>query len=70
MIGLEEVIDPPYVVPSLSSTPNDTTDGVVSYLFSPLPLAQCTGLEMGESSRGDASLLRMICLFGRAIISC
>ena len=46
LTGLEEVIDPPSVAPSLSSTPNDTTDGVVSYLSSPLRLAQCTGLEL------------------------
>ena len=57
LTGLEKVIDPPYVAPSLSSTPSDTTGGVVGLLSSPIPLAQCTELEMGESSRSDASLI-------------
>ena len=54
LIGLEEVIDPPltslpFVAPSLPSTPRDTTEGVLCLFSSPLPLAQCTGLEMNES---------------------
>ena len=60
LTNLEEVINPlltslPFVAPSLSSTPRDTTKGVLCLLSFPLPLAQCTGLEMGEFLRGDAS---------------
>ena len=56
----EEVIDSPltslpFVALSLSSTHRDTIDGVLCLLFFPLSLAQCIGLEMGESLRGDAS---------------
>jgi len=59
LIDLEEMIDPPlvslpFITPSLSSTPRDTTKGALHLLSSPLPIAQCTGLEMGESLRGDS----------------
>ena len=55
--SLKEVIDPPltslpFIVPSLSSTLRDTTDGVLRLLSSPFPLAQYTGLKIGESSKG------------------
>jgi len=58
LTGLKEVIDPPlppspFVASSLSSTPRDTTENVLSLLSSPLSLAQSTRLEMGESLRGD-----------------
>jgi len=56
------VFDPPltslsFVAPSVSSTPLATSVGDSTLLASPLPLAQCTGLEMGETSRGDVSVL-------------
>jgi len=56
---LAEVIDSPLtslsiVTPSLPSTPKDTVEGVLRLLSSHLSLAQCTGLEMGESLRGYA----------------
>jgi len=54
-LPLEEVIDHPFVVPSLSSTPRDTIEGVLSLFSSPLHLAQCTMLEIGESLRGYAN---------------
>jgi len=60
LTNLEEVFDPsltslPFVAPSFSSTPIDTSVSDSILLASPLPLAQCTGLEMDEVSRGDAS---------------
>ena len=36
LIGLEEVIDPPFVTPSLSGTSRDATEGVLSLLSSPV----------------------------------
>ena len=65
LIDLEEMIDPPlvslpFITPSLSSTPRDTTKGALHLLSSPLPIAQCTGLEMGESLRGDASCVCLL----------
>ena len=62
LAGLGEVTDPsltslPFVTPSLLSAPSETTEGVLSLLSTPLPLAQCTGLEMGESPRGGASFV-------------
>ena len=56
---LEEVIDPhltslPFVAPSLSSTPRDTTVVILHLLSSPIPSAQCMGPEMGKSFRDDA----------------
>jgi len=46
----------PFVALSLPSTLRDPTEGVLHLLSSfPLPLAQCTGLEIGESLMGDAS---------------
>jgi len=69
LTGLEEVIDPilislPFVVLSLPNTPRDTAIGDLTLLASPLPLAQCAGLETGELSKGDASILKMIYLIG------
>jgi len=60
LTSLEEVIDPPLtslplVAPSLSSTPRDTTEGVLRLLSYLLPLTWCTRLKMGESLRGDAN---------------
>ena len=60
LTNLEEVINPlltslPFVAPSLPSTPKDTTECVLRLFSSPLPLAQCMRLEMGESLRGDPS---------------
>ena len=57
-----KAFDPPLtpsslVAPSLPSTPKDTTEDTLRLLSSPLPLAQCTRLEMGDSSRGDASFI-------------
>ena len=60
--GLEEVFDPPstsipFVAPSFFGTPMDTGVSALTLLASPLPLAQCTRLEMSETSRGDVSVL-------------
>jgi len=67
LTNLGEVFDPPltpltFVAPSFSSTPMDTSVNDSILLASPLPLAQCTGLEMGETSRGDASLVEDVLL--------
>ena len=56
-LPLEDVIDLSFVAPPLSSIPKDTTEGVLHLLSSPFPLAQCMGLELGESLRGDASFV-------------
>ena len=61
LIDLEEVFDPPltslpFVTLSFSTTPVATVSDL-SLLASPLPLAQCAALEMGETSRGDVSVL-------------
>ena len=45
----------PFLATSLSSTPRDTTIDVLTLLTSPLPLAYCTRIEIGESSRGESS---------------
>ena len=60
LIDLEKVFDPPltslsFIAPSFSSTPMDTSVSAPTLLASPLPLAQCIGLEMGETSKGDVS---------------
>jgi len=62
LIDLEEVFDPPLtslplVAPSFSSIPVATNVNDSTLLASPLPLAQCAALEMGETSRGDVSVL-------------
>jgi len=62
LTNLEEVFDPPVtssllVAPSLSNTLIATSISDSTLLASPLPLAQCTGLEMCEISRGDVSIL-------------
>jgi len=59
---LEEAIDPPlthlsFVAPSSPITPRATTAGVLTLLISPILLAHCTGLEIGEPSRGDANFV-------------
>ena len=56
------MVDPPLtslplVGPSFSSTPVATSVCESTLLASSLPLAQCTGLEIGETSRGDGSVL-------------
>jgi len=63
----EEVFHPPltsipFVAPSFSSTPIATSDSDSTFLTSFLPLAQCTGLEMGETSRGDGYLIEDVSL--------
>ena len=63
LIGLEKVTDPPllsspFVTTPLSSTPRNSTEGVLSLLSPTLPFAQCTGLEMCESSMSDASFVK------------
>ena len=35
LTSVKEVIDPPFIAPSLSSTPRDTIKGVLSTFFSP-----------------------------------
>ena len=45
----------PFVAPSFSSTPMDTSVSKLTLLASPLPLTQCMGLEMGKIPRGGAS---------------
>jgi len=62
LTDLEEVFDPPLtslplVAPSFSSTSVATSVRDLVLLVSPFPLAQCTGSEMGEVSRGDVSVL-------------
>jgi len=59
---LEEVPDSPLTSSSLvtlssTSTPVGTTVSALTLHASPLPLAQCTGLEMGESYMGDVTVL-------------
>jgi len=62
LTDLEEVFDPPLsslplVALSFSNTLVATSVSNSTFLASPLPLAQCTGLEMGEICRGDVSVL-------------
>jgi len=62
LTDLEEVFDPPLtslplVAPSFSNTPVATSVSDSTLLASPLPLAQCIGLEMGQTSRVDVSVL-------------
>ena len=62
LTNLEEVFDPPLtslplVALSFSSTPIATSISDSTFVASPLPLAQCTELEMGEISRSDVSVL-------------
>jgi len=63
LTGLGEVLvcsltSLPFIALSLPSTLTDTTEGVLHLLSSSaLPLAQCTGLEIGESLVGDASCI-------------
>ena len=58
LIDLEDVFDPPLAsLPlftlSLSNTSMATSISDLTFLASPLPSPQCTGLEMGETSRVD-----------------
>jgi len=46
----------PLVVPSFSKTHIASNVSDLTLLASPLPSAQCMGLEMGETSRGDFSV--------------
>ena len=67
LTDLGEVFDSPltpltFVAPPFSSTPMDTSVSDSILLASPLPLAQCTGLEMGETSQGDASSVEDVSL--------
>ena len=62
LTNLEEVFDPPLtslplVAPSFFSTPIAASINDLTLLASPLPLALCTRLEMGEISKGDVSVL-------------
>jgi len=64
LTDLEEVFDPPLsswplVAPSFSSIPIATSVSDSTLLAYPLPLAQCMGLEMGETCRGDVSVLEV-----------
>ena len=59
---LDKVFDPPltsspFITPSFSSTPMNTTNSDLTLVASTLALAQCTWLEMGESSKGYASVI-------------
>jgi len=60
LTDLEEVIDVPLTLLSLVassslSTPGDTAENVLTLSISPLLLAQCTGLKVGEPFRDDVS---------------
>jgi len=60
LTGPDEVFDPlltcfPFAALSFSSTCMKTSGSDLTLLASPLPRAQCMGLEMGEISRGYAS---------------
>jgi len=62
LADLDEVFGPPltslpFVAPSFSSIPMDTSFSNLTLLASSLPLVQCTGLEMDEISRGYASII-------------
>jgi len=59
---LEEALDPPLtssslIVPSSRSTPIGTTISALTLPASPLPVARCTWLEMGEHSRDEANFI-------------
>ena len=75
MTDLEEVFNPPLTYSPLvasfsSSTPIVTSTSDSTLLDSPFPLAQCMGLEMGETSRRDVNVLENASLsrFKRAYI--
>ena len=60
LTDLGKGFDPPltpltFVAPSFFSTPMDTSVSDSILLASPLPVARCTGLEMGETSWGEAN---------------
>ena len=62
------MFDPPlasltFVAPSFSSTAMDTSVSASILLASPIPLAQCTGFEMGETSQGHASSVEDVLSF-------
>ena len=52
------LISLPFTVLSLSNTPRNTNIGDLILLASPLPLTQCTRLEIGETSKSDASFVK------------
>ena len=54
-----------FVAPSFFSTSTDTSVSDSILLASPLPLAQCTGLEMGETSRRGASSVEDVFFLGQ-----
>ena len=63
LTNLEKAFDPPltslpFVAPSFSSTTMDSSVNDWTLFASPLPLAQCIGLEMGVISKGDASVMK------------
>jgi len=67
LTDLGEVFDPPltpltFVAPSFSSAPTDTSISNSILLASLLSLAQCTGLEMCETSRGDTNSVEDVLL--------
>ena len=45
----------PLVVPSSLRTPRGTNEGLLTLSISPLPLAPCIGLKVGEPFRDDYS---------------
>jgi len=55
----------PFVAPFVPSTPIGITVIHSTLLTSPILLLQCTGLEMGEPFRGDASIIGDVRLLGR-----
>ena len=52
----------PFVAPSFSSIPKDTSVSDLTLLASPLPLGQGMLSEMGETSKGDVSILEDVSL--------
>jgi len=61
--GLEELFDTPltflpFLASSFSNTLTDTTISVLLLLVSPLPIAQCMGLEMGEPCKDNVSVIK------------
>jgi len=59
---LEEAFDPPLtssslIAPPSTSTPIVTTISALTFLASPILLAQCTGLEIRKHSRGHARFI-------------
>ena len=62
LTDLNEVFNPPltsshFVTPSFFSSPIAATISELTILTSPLPLVKCTRLEIGQSSKGYASVI-------------